>query len=320
MKKTPTDVQHWVGVDVAKASLEVFVDSRRLTFENSNEGIATLVHEIAPFDKVRVIFEATGGYESLLIDVLTSSKVEFARVNPRQVRDFAKAKNRLAKTDRIDAEILADFGACIEPALTVVPDDVTLALQDLVNRRRQLVDMSSMEQTRLKQARAQRLIKSIQATLAFLAKQIEKLDSDIDSTCRRLPEFDTKDAVMRTLKGVGPVTRSTLLALVPELGKLRNRQIASLIGLAPFNDDSGNGKGRRLTRGGRQDVRDVLYMAAMSARLHDPQIRDFYQRLIAKGKDHKLALIACMRKMIVILNARLRDAFRPFTALTVKNA
>jgi transposase len=253
------------------------------------------------------------------MQTLFSSKIEFARVNPRQVRDFAKAKNQLAKTDRIDAKLLADFGACIKPQPSILADSVTLALQDLVNRRRQLVDMKSMEQTRLKQVRASRLVESLQVTISFLAKQIEELDKDIDDTCRKIPEFDAKDAVMRTIKGVRPVTRSTLLALVPELGKMRNRKIASLIGLAPFNEDSGNSKGRRLTRGGRRDVRDVLYMAAMTARLHDPGIRDFYRRLIAKGKDHKVAIIACMRKMIVVLNARLREAFAS-RALAENNA
>ena len=231
-------------------------------------------------------------------------------LTPRQARDFAKALNRLAKTDRIDAEVLAEFGKRLEPPPTDLPDETSRLLHELVSRRRQLVDMRSMEHMRLKQARTKRLVQSLERTIAFLSKQIGSLDGDIDKTCMTLPEFKVRDEALRTIKGVGPVTRSTLYALVPELGHLSGKQVASLIGLAPFNDDSGKGQGRRHIRGGRGDVREVLYMAAMSARLHDANIRTFYDRLLAAGKIHHVAIVACMRKLIVILNARVRDALR----------
>jgi transposase len=167
-----------------------------------------------------------------------------------------------------------------------------------------------MEQMRLKQARAKHLIRSIERTVAFLTKQIQSLDDDIKASCKSLPEFKARDEALRTIKGVGPVTRSTLFALVPELGHITGKQVAALIGLAPFNDDSGKGERRRHVRGGRRDVREVLYMAAMSARLHDPTIRAFYDRLLTAGKGHQVAIVACMRRLLVILNARVRDALR----------
>lgn len=307
------EVQHtyWVGVDVAKDSLEAFVGpSRRFSVENTSDGLAQLVDELCSVGGAHVIFEATGGCEVMLSDVLAHAKIKFTRINPRQARDFAKALNRLAKTDRIDAEILAEFGKRLEPLPTVLPDEVSRLLHDLVGRRRQLVDMRSMEPMRLKQARTKRLVQSLERTIAFLSKQIGSLDGDIDKTCKALPELKVRDEALRTIKGVGPVTRSTLYALVPELGRLSGKQVASLIGLAPFNDDSGKGERRRRIRGGRRDVRDVLYMAAMSARLHDATIRTFYERLLAAGKIHHVAIVACMRKLVVILNARVRDALR----------
>lgn len=307
-----TRTRHWVGIDVAKDSMAVFVDpgSRRFTVENSTDGIAKMMKELESFEDVRVIFEATGGCEAVLSEALTRDGVRFTRVNPRQARDFAKAINWLAKTDSIDAELLAQFGRRLEPSATILPDDATRQLAELVSRRRQLVDMRSMEQTRLKQARAKRLIQSLERTIAFLNKQIDALGRDIDTTCKSMPTFSVRDEAMRTIKGVGPVTRSTLVALVPELGHITGNQVASLVGIAPFNDDSGIGKRKRHIRGGRGDVREVLYMAAMSARLWDATIRGFYDRLIAAGKGHKVAIVACMRRMLVILNARVRDALR----------
>lgn len=313
---------HWVGIDVAKESMEVFVDpgSRRFTVENTDDGVAKLVKELRTLEGVHVIFEATGGCEAALAEMLARENVRFTRVNPRQVRDFAKALNRLAKTDRIDAALLAEFGRRIQPSPTILPDEVTRLLHELVNRRRQLVDMRSMEQMRLKQARAKHLVRSIERTVAFLTKQIQSLDGDIDASCKSLPEFKKRDEALRTIKGVGPITRSTLFALVPELGHVTGKQVAALIGVAPFNDDSGKSERRRHVRGGRGDVREVLYMAAMSARLHDPTIRALYDRLLTAGKGHHVAIVACMRRLIVILNARVRDALRTTLQLSALEA
>jgi transposase len=313
---------HWVGIDIAKGSMEVFVDpgARRFAVENTDEGVAQLVKELSSLEAVHVIFEATGGCEAALSEALDRENVRFTRVNPRQARDFAKALNRLAKTDRIDAELLAEFGKRIQPSPTILPDDATRLLHDLISRRRQLVDMRSMEQTRLKQARAKNLVRNIERTVAFLTKQIQSLDDDIDAGCKSLPEFKAREEALRTIKGVGPVTRSTLFALVPELGHITGKQVAALIGVAPFNDDSGKGERRRHVRGGRGDVREVLYMAAMSARLHDPTIRAFYDRLRAAGKGHQLAIVACMRRLIVILNVRVRDALRITTPISTIGA
>jgi transposase len=305
-------IKHWIGIDVAKDTMEVFVapGSRRFTIENTEDGIAQLVKELCSLQDKHVIFEATGGCEAALAEALAGGNVRFTRVNPRQARDFANALNRLAKTDRTDAEILAEFGKRLEPSPTILPDEVTRLLRDLVSRRRQLVDMRSMEQMRLKQARAKRLVQSLERTITFLTKQIASLDNDIDTSCKGLPEFKARDEALRTVKGVGPVTRSTLFALVPELGHVTGKQVASLIGVAPFNDDSGKGERPRHVRGGRGDVREVLYMAAMSARLHDATIRTFYERLLEAGKTHQVAIVACMRRLLVILNARVRDALR----------
>ena len=312
---------HWIGIDVAKDALEVFVGpSRRFAVENTSDGLALLVKELCSVEGAHVIFEATGGCEVMLSDALAHAAIRFTRINPRQARDFAKAVNRLAKTDRIDAELLAEFGRRLEPLPTILPDEVSRLLHELVTRRRQLVDIRSMEQMRLKQARTKRLVQSLERTIAFLSKQIGSLDDDIDGTCKALPEFKVRDEALRSMKGVGPVTRSTLYALVPELGHLSGKQIASLIGVAPFNDDSGKGEGRRRIRGGRGDVREVLYMAAMSARLHDATIRTFYARLLAAGKMHHVAIVACMRKLLVILNARVRDVLRPASQNSAQGA
>jgi transposase len=318
---TKTSIMHWVGIDVAKDSLEVFVEaSRRFTVENTHEGITQLVKELGSLEQAHVIFEATGGYEAMLSEALARAHIRFTRINPRLARDFAKALNRLAKTDRIDAELLADFGQRIEPSPTILPDEASRLLQDLVNRRRQLVDMRGMELVRAKQARTKRTVQSIERTIAFLSKQIGSLDDDIDAACKKLPEFQLRDEALRTIKGVGPVSRSTLFALVPELGHMTGKQMAALIGVAPFNDESGKGERRRRVRGGRADVRGVLFMAVMSARLRDPTLKAFYDRLLADGKPYRVAIIACMRKMLVILNARVRDALRTKPQLSMSGA
>jgi transposase len=301
--------------------MEVFLEpSRRFAVDNTSDGLAQLVKELGSIHGAHVIFEATGGCEVMLSDALAQATIRFTRINPRQARDFAKALNRLAKTDRIDAELLAEFGKRLEPLPTVLPDETSRLLHDLVSRRRQLVDMRSMEQMRLKQARTKRLVQSLERTIAFFSKQIASLDGDIDKTCKILPEFKVRDEALRTIKGVGPVTRSTLYALVPELGHLSGKQVSALIGVAPFNDDSGKGEHRRRIRGGRGDVREVLYMAAMSAKLHDAVIRTFYDRLLAAGKIHRVAIVAAMRKLLVILNARVRDALRPTPQISTPGA
>lgn len=307
-----TEKKKWVGVDVAKETLEVFVDEqRRFSVDNTPEGIAKLIVELQGLQRAHIILEATGSFEAALCEAAARAKVDFTRLNPRQARDFAKALNQLAKTDGIDAQLLAKFGECLEPEPTVLPDEVSRQLHDLVCRRRQLVDMRSAEMTRLKQARSPRIAKNIEKTIAFLSKQIGVLDDDIEAGCEKLPEFNLRDDALRTLKGVGTVTRSTLFALLPELGQMNGKKIAALVGVAPFNDDSGKSGKRRRIRGGRADVREVLFMAAMCARLHDPTIRTFYDRLIAAGKTHQVAIVGCMRKLLVILNARVRDALRP---------
>jgi transposase len=303
-------VMHWVGIDVAKDALEVFVapSSQRWTLPNTEQGLEQLLQQLRGLEAPHVIFEATGGWEADLAETLTAAALPFTRVNPRQARDYAKALNRLAKTDRIDGELLADFGRRLQPAVTVLPDELGRELQALVTRRRQLVGMRSAEQVRSKQTRAKRAIRSIERTIDFLSKQIRSLDEDIEDTCKKLPAFEERNDAMQTIKGVGPVTRRTLFAEVPELGKVTGKQIASLLGVAPFNDDSGKGERPRHVRGGRGDVRKVLYMAAMAARRYDATLRAFYERLMASGKTHQVAIVACMRKLIVILNARVRDA------------
>jgi transposase len=298
-----------VGIDISKAHLDVYVypaaDRFRVLYDD--DGVGQLIEKLKPWrDDVTLILEATGGLEVAITAALGSAGFHACVVNPRQVRDFARALGRLAKTDRIDAEILALFGDRVRPEPRPLPDAALRALEAQVSRRRQLIDMLTAEGNRLGQADGD-VRKQIQRHIRWLERELKGVDTDLGDTIRRTPLWRAKDKLMQSVPGVGRVTSFTLLAGFPQLGTLQGKQAAALGGLAPFNVDSGSFTGHRRIWGGRADVRTVLYMAALSAVRCNPVIRGFYQRLVHAGKAKKVALIACARKLLVILNAIVRD-------------
>src|SRR5580700_354492 len=297
-----------VGIDVSKARLDVAIrpSAERFSVANDEEGHKELRKRLAKNKPDRIVLEPTGGYESQVVQVLVAAKLPVIVVNARQVRNFAQALGRLAKTDRIDADVLAHFGEAIRPEVRAFPDEALRELEALVNRRRQLVDMRAGELKR-KQTAPPLVHPKLDELIAFLTEQIDDIDKDLHGLIRKTPAWREADDLLQSVPGVGPVLASTLTALVPELGKLNRKEIASLVGVAPFNNDSGQGERRRMTWGGRAPVRAVLYMATAAACRFNPAIRCLYDRLIEKGKPAQVALVACMRKLLTILNAISRD-------------
>jgi transposase len=298
----------FVGIDVSKHRLDVHVrpSGEEWSVSNDAKGHEELVRKLATLSPTLVVLEATGGYQAAVAAELGANKLAVAVVNPRQVRDFAKATGRLAKTDAIDAAALAHFAESIRPEPRPMPDELTLELQALVARRRQLIDMRTAESNRLDTCRMEPVRRSIQKIINVLTKQIEKVDDDIDTTIKGSPLWREREDLLSSAIGVGLTTARTLLTQLPELGKLNRREVAALVGVAPFNDDSGKRSGVRRIRGGRGEVRSVLYMATIAAVRHNPQLRSMYQRLLARGKLKKVALIACARKLLTILNAMMK--------------
>jgi transposase len=297
----------FVGIDVAKEHVDVHLLPSGEAFRHPNDpaGIASLVHRLQAAKPALIVLEATGGYESLVAADVAAADLAVAVVNPRQVRDFAKALGLLAKTDAIDARVLALFAERVQPAARTPPDEREVRLRALVTRRHQLISMRTAELNRRAHANAE-VRQSIDRVVQLLNLQLEEIEHAIDGTIRHSPLWHDKDLTLQSVPGVGPGTSRTLLAALPELGCLNRRQIASLVGLAPFNRDSGRWRGQRSIWGGRAEVRSALYMATLAAVRCNPVIRPFYQRLRAVGKKAKVALTACMRKLLVILNAMLR--------------
>jgi transposase len=293
-----------VGIDVSKATLDVATEPSHEHWQVANDerGIQQLVERLGQLRPERIVLEATGGYELAVLAALGCAELPAVAVNPRQVRDFAKAIGRLAKTDALDAQVLAQFAAVVKPALRPLPDAATRDLAGLLARRRQLVDMRTAEATRLHLA-VEPVRPEIREHLRWLDKRIAQLDRDLHDRLRASPLWREKDDLLRTIPGVGPVLSVTLLADVTELGTISHRQLAALVGVAPFNCDSGKWKGTRRIWGGRAAVRAVLYMAACAAVRHNPVLRALYERLVAAGKRKKVALVACMRKLLTICNA-----------------
>jgi transposase len=298
------------GIDVSKQHLDVCCgsDERRVT--NDAAGWDELAAMLQAAQADLVVVEATGGYERGMVYALQGAGLCVARVNPRQARDFAKSMGVLAKTDRVDARTLRDFADVVarhaerQRYVTPMQEPARQALAELMTRRRQLVEMRVTEHNRLEHAGAQ-AARSIRSVLKLLDKQIAAVDQHIDDHMDR--HFKAQRTLLDSVKGVGPVTVLTLTAALPELGRLGRRQIAKLVGVAPLADDSGRRQGRRRTWGGRAEVRAVVYMATVVAMRHNPSIRAFYERLLAAGKPKKVAIVACMRKLLTILNAMLRD-------------
>lgn len=296
-----------IGIDVSKGSLDTCAlpAGERRRFRNDTEGREEVLAWICALKPARVVLEPTGGYERPLVAALIAAKVPTICVNPKQARDFIRGLGKRAKTDRVDAEGLALFGERAQPELRALPDAEQQAVADLVTRRRQLVNMRSAEKNRLEQASG-RVRESVQASIEALGALIAKIEGDIDETIARSDHWKGYEARLMQAKGVGPVVARTLLAHLPELGKITSKRAASLAGLAPFARDSGQVKGRRTIGGGRAEVRTVLILAARSAAQHDHNMRVFHERLIAKGKPPMQAITACARKLLVWLNAMLR--------------
>jgi transposase len=310
----------FVGIDVAKKKLDVAVrpSGTELHVGNDSEGQLAVVKLLHGLGSLLVVIEPSGGYEAAMVSALVEAKIAVAVVNARQIRDFAKSRGKLAKTDRIDAQMLACFAEANRPEPRAVPDEQTRQLEALVTRRRQLVDMRAMEMAR-KELAPKAVRPGIDTVIKFLSKQIDDADKDITKLIDSNTTWRAKDDLLESVKGVGRVVASSLIALLPELGRLNRKQIAALVGVAPFNNDSGSKRGRRSIWGGRAAVRSVLYMAAVVARTHNPPLRDFYERLTSRGKSPKVALVACMRKLLTRLNAMLRDQASNPPALAAQN-
>jgi transposase len=299
----------FVGIDVAKHSLDVCIlsEDRCFTLPNDATGFQQLVEKLPAVGSCLVVVEATGGYQRRVVAALVLAGHSVAVVNPRQVRDFARGLGILAKTDRLDARVIARFGQHTNPRLVETDRENQAELRELVTRRRQLIELRTAEQNRLETTATRIVRKNVRHLVEQLDKQIRQLEEAIGELVESQPELCAKASLMKTVPGVGPVTVTSLLVDLPELGRLNRQQIAALVGVAPFNRDSGKFHGRRAIWGGRAAVRSVLYMAALTARRFNPFIRQFALRLEAAGKPFKVVLTACMRKLLVILNAMIKN-------------
>jgi len=297
----------FVGIDVSKGALEVHIlpSGEHFSVNYDEAGLTTLIQKLKTLHQLQVILmEATGGYEKLLAAELCAAGLNKVCIsNPRFIRDFARSTGKLAKTDKIDADMIARFAQVFNLEPQTIPSQAEEQLKALVSRRQQLNKIRAGENNRLKKANTTRVISSLKKIIKLLDRELEDLEQDIEQTIRQNPAWSAKEKSLRKIKGVGPVTACQLLATLPELGKLNRRQIASLAGLAPINRDSGQFRGIRMICGGRSAVRKALYMATLVATIYNPTIRKFYIRLLDKGKPKKLALTACMRKLLIILDS-----------------
>ena len=301
-----TSTQVFVGVDISKAQLDLALRPEgQFSVPNNEAGFAQVLEHLNAVHPTLVVLEATGGLELPLTGVLAAAGVPVVVVNPRQVRDFAKATGRLAKTDALDAQMLAHFAEVMRPEPRPLPDEQTQALAAILARRRPLVEMLPAEKNRLGTA-GKPVRKSLRTHIAWLERELSHTDRGLAQTIRESPVWRETEALVRSTPGVGPVVTTTLLATLPELGTLTGKQIAALVGGAPLNRDSGTWRGKRTVWGGRAQIRAVLYMAALVAARCNPVIRACYQRLRAAGKTKKVGLTACMRKLLIVLNAMLK--------------
>ncbi len=304
-----------VGIDVSKRTLEVCVlssegkgDPRQKSFAVANDqtGVGELLFRLEEAAPKLVVLEATGRYERLAATAIAAMGLPVAIINPRQARDFAKAIGRLAKTDKIDAFVLARFARAVEPKANAIPDEQAAHLQEILARRRQLIEMLTSEKNRLKMAQSKALAKRIQAHMEWLKKEVSRPDKDLDDAVEGNAAFKENEALPRSVPGVGRVLARTLLAEFPKLGALTHKRLSALVGVAPFNRDSGQRSNKREAWGGRTSVRATLYMGTLVATRFNPVIKEFYEKLLEAGKPNKVALVACM-SLLSILNALMRD-------------
>lgn len=302
-------MEKFVGIDISKDALDVCIDPGAEAFHVAydDKGIEAICHRLKTEAPTLIVVEATGGLEMRLSSELAARGLNLAVINPRQARDFARATGQLAKTDRVDAAVLAAFAQAIRPQVRTLKDGDTRALDDLVSRRRQLIAMRVQETLRLGTAASRPMQKSLNAHIIWLDKRIAEIDTDLTQRLRQSDVWRTKDDLLRGIPGVGCVTTQTLLAKCPELGTLNRREIAALIGVAPLAHDSGKHRGKRFVWGGRAEVRAVLYMATVSAIRCNTAIKAFADRLKQAGKPTKVVIVACMRKLLTIMNAMLKS-------------
>jgi transposase len=296
--------KNYAGIDISKDFLDVAVlpSRERRQYANNHEGMNKLIPWLKKLSIEIVVMEPTGGYEALAAAALSSKHVPVAIVNARQIRQYARAKGILAKTDSIDAMVMAEFAQVVKPEARKMPDKQTREIKTIVSRRRQLLEMMTAEKNR-KTTADDSIIPGIQAHIDWLKKEVEDIDKDLRGRIEDSPVWQVKDNLLQSIPGVGKVLSSTILAELPELGKLNRKQIAALVGVAPYNCDSGKMRGKRAIWGGRAAIRRVLYMATVVSITHNPVIKDLYDRLVGKGKIKKVALVACMRKLLIIMNA-----------------
>ncbi len=295
----------FAGIDVSGEHLDVHITPSGEAFrvENTPEGIDGLARRLRKLGPEMVVLEASGKLEIPCLATLHRAGIPVAAVNPRQVRDFARAIGRLAKTDAIDAEVIARFGEAIRPQVRPIPTQEERELDEMLGRRRSLIQMLTAENNRLKRTFSPRVAKDIKVHVRWLERALKKAEAELADAIRNSPAWQAREELLTSVPGVGVVTARTLMAEMPELGALTDRQAASLLGVAPMNRDSGRMRGKRTIRGGRHVARSVLYMAALAAIRHDPKMRSFYRRLVAAGKPKKVAIVATMRKLIILINA-----------------
>lgn len=298
-----------VGIDISQDRLDIAIipSNEAFTVPRDVQGLEALCSRLQALQPKLVVMEATGGFETVVASAIAAARLPLAVINPRRIRAYAQALGRLAKTDRLDANTIALYGEAAKIQPQQVPDEAALALGELVSRRRQIVETMGVERNRRRSLRQRRLIKGVDRILAALQKELSDIEIDIRDAIRDTPAWQEKDELLQSVPGIGPKLSSMLIAELPELGKISRRKIAALVGVAPMANDSGKHRGQRHIRGGRVQVRTGLYMAALVAARHNPIIAAFHQRLRAAGKTPKMALTACIRKLVVILNAMLRD-------------
>lgn len=297
-----------VGVDISKLKLDVAFSAQQVaSFDNNQEGFNRLLKELKNKSETRVVMEATGGYEKPLAQFLQSQGIAVSIVNAKRVRDYAKALGKLAKNDRIDAEVIRLFAEAVNPNVTATASASQQGLDALVHRREQLVKQRAMEKQHLETVSNKEAVRSIKRTIDYLDKEIKRIEQAIKALIDAEPVLTEKVERLSAVKGIGDISALTLIADLPELGQLTNKEISALVGVAPFCRDSGALKGKRTTWGGRAQVRSILYMAALSAVQFNPPIKAFYSRLVKNGKTKKVALVAAMRKLLITLNSMLRN-------------
>ena len=298
----------FVGIDISKDRLDTFVRPQETFFSEpyTEQGVGALVKRVTELNPGVVLLEATGGYEFQVVAALANAKLPVVLMNPRQVRDFARATGKLAKTDRIDAEMLARFAEAVRPEPRLLPDQDQRELAALMSRHCQIVEMIVMEKNRM-HTTTKMVRDGIRAHLDWLQTDLKDVDKQLDDFIGKNPTFQRTVAIVRSVPGIGPAVSRALISYLPELGTINRKEVAALVGVAPFNSDSGKHTGKRIIWGGRKQLRNILYMGALAGSRHNPVIHEFYQRLRAKGKLPKVALTACMRKLLTILNAMVRS-------------